>query len=101
MATGGTLLLAHYASVNKDCSSRGPVVVRILDGPASGKIQVAQGPGYSHFTGDYQRCSAYKVFGAYATYAPQKSFAGSDSVKLDVIYPSGLERIETFTITVK
>ena len=58
-------------------------------------------PGYSHFTGDYQRCSAYKVFGANVTYAPQKSFAGSDYVKLDVKFPSGLERIETFAITVK
>lgn len=101
MAAGGTLLLAHYASVNLDCSSRGPVVVRIVDGPTSGVIQVAQGPGVSHFTGDYQRCAAYRVFGADVTYAPQKTFTGSDSVKVDVIYPSGLERFETFTITVK
>jgi hypothetical protein len=101
MATGGNLLLAHYASVARDCSSRGPVVVRVLDGPASGEIRVAEGPGYSHFTGDYQRCGDYKVFGADVTYAPQKNFVGSDSVKLDVIYPSGLERIETFTIAVK
>jgi len=101
MAVGGTLLLSHYASVNMDCSSRGPVAVRIVDGPAAGEIQVAQGPGYSHFTGDYQRCSAYEVFGANVTYVPQKSFAGLDSVKLDVIFPSGLERVETFTITVK
>ena len=101
MAAGGTLLLAHYASVDRDCSSRGPVAVRVVDGPASGEIQVAQGPGYSHFTGDYQRCDAYKVFGSDVTYVPQKSFAGSDTVKIDVTYPSGRERIETFTITVK
>jgi hypothetical protein len=101
MPAGGTLLLAHYASVNGDCSSKGRVEVRVVSGPTSGVIRVAQGSGYGHFTGDYQQCSAYKVFGANVTYTPQKSFLGSDSVQLDVIYPSGLERIETFMITVK
>jgi lipoprotein NlpI len=101
MAAGGTLLLSHYASVNMDCSSRGPVVVKVVDGPTSDAIRVEQGSGFSQFTGDYQRCAAYRVFGADVTYAPQESFTGSDSVKLDVIYPSGRERIETFTIVVK
>ncbi len=62
---------------------------------------MAHGSGYGHFTGDYQRCSAYKVLGANVTYTPQKGFTGSDSVQLDVIFPNGFERIETFTITVK
>jgi hypothetical protein len=101
MAAGKTLLLAHYASVNGDCSSRGPVEVRVVSGPSSGVIRVAQGLGYGHFSGDYQQCSAYKVFGANVNYAPQKGFIGSDSVQLDAIYPTGLERIETFTINVK
>ena len=72
-----------------------------VSGPTSGVIRTAQGSGYGHFTGDFQQCSAYKVFGANVTYAPQKGFIGSDFVQLDVIYPSGFERIETFTITVK
>ena len=101
MAAGKTLLLTHYASINGDCSSRGPVEVRVVSGPTSGAIRVTQGSGYSHFTGDYQQCNAYRVFGANVTYAPQKGFVGSDSVQLDVIYPSGFERLETFTITVK
>jgi hypothetical protein len=101
MVAGGALLLAHYASINADCSSRGPVEVRIVSGPTSGAIRVAQGPGYSRFTGDYQQCSASKVFGANVTYTPQRGFTGSDSVQLDVIFPSGFERIESFAITVK
>jgi hypothetical protein len=101
MVAGGTLLLSHYANVNADCSSRGPVEVRVVSGPTSGAVRVTQGLGYSHFTGDYQQCSASKVSGANATYVPQKGFVGWDSVQLDVIFPNGFERIETFSITVK
>lgn len=38
MVAGGTLLLAHYANVNGDCSLRGPVEVRVVSGPTSGII---------------------------------------------------------------
>lgn len=101
MPAGRTLLLAHYVGVNGDCSSRGRTEVRVVSGPSSGTIRVAQGPGYSHFTADYQQCSAQKLIGANVTYTPQAGFVGWDSVQLDVIYPGGSERIDRYSITVK
>jgi hypothetical protein len=101
MVAGGTLLLAHYASINADCSSRGRTEVRIVSGPTSGVVRVAEGLGYGHFGGDYQQCGNSKGIGANVTYTPQRDFIGTDSIQLDVFYPSGVERIDTFTITVK
>ena len=101
MVAGGTLLLGHYANVNPDCSSRGPVEVRVISGPTSGAVRVTPGSGYGYFSGDYEHCNANKVFGTNVMYTPQRGFIGSDSVQLDAIFPNGRERIETFTIIVK
>ena len=101
MVAGGTLQLAHYASINADCTSRGPTTVRIVSGPSSGTIRMARNVGYGHFGGDYQQCSAVRVMGESVFYTPQRGFTGTDSVQLDVFYASGLERIETITIAVK
>jgi hypothetical protein len=101
MVAGGTLKLAHYASINADCTSRGPTKIRIVSGPSSGTIRMAQRVDYGHFGGDFQQCSAVKVAGESVSYTPQRGFTGTDSVQLDVFYASGFERIETITINVK
>ncbi|THD45272.1 MAG: hypothetical protein E7774_08380 [Bradyrhizobium sp.] len=101
MPAGRTLQLGHYASVNGDCSSKGRVEIRVTREPSSGVVRITQRAGYSHFSGDYQQCSADRVFGASAAYTPQRDFIGSDSFQFDIIYPSGRERFDSYTITVK
>jgi hypothetical protein len=101
MVAGGTLQLGHFANVNGDCTSGGSVTVRVVSGPSSGAIRMAQNVGYGHFGGDYQQCNAVKVMGESVIYTPQRGFTGTDSVQLDVFYPNGVERVVTFTITVK
>lgn len=101
MVAGGALLLAHFANINADCSSRGAVEVRVLSGPSSGAIRLVQKADYGRFGGDYKQCNTQKVAGESAYYTPQKGFTGSDSVQLDVFFPNGVERTETFEITVK
>ncbi len=101
MASGGTLLLFHYANVHPDCTSVGPVEVRVLTAPSSGVVRTAQKAGYSRFNGDFVKCNTQKALGASVSYAPQKGFIGTDTVQLDVFYPGGLERVDTYTITVK
>jgi len=101
VVAGGTLQLSHYASVNMDCSSAGRPEVRIVTGPSSGAVRVVQGLGFSHFSNDYAPCSARRVHGATVNHAPEKGFLGSDTVQLDVVFPNGFERIDTYNITVK
>ncbi|MGA2492128.1 MAG: hypothetical protein ABSF67_04170 [Roseiarcus sp.] len=101
MVAGGTLLLAHLANVNADCTSRGAIDVRVLSGPSSGTIRIVQRADYSHFTGNFEQCNTRKISGESVYYTPQKGFTGSDSVQLDVFFPAGVERTAGFTITVK
>jgi hypothetical protein len=49
MVAGGALALAHYASVNADCSSKGKTTVRLSSTPAHGSVRLREGRGFSFF----------------------------------------------------
>jgi hypothetical protein len=51
VVAGGALALAHYASVNPDCSSRGKTTVRLSSAPAHGSVRLRGGPGLQLFPG--------------------------------------------------
>jgi hypothetical protein len=99
-AAGGVLILAHYASVNPDCTSKGKVVVRLVNAPAHGSIALKQGSDFTTFSGAKQ-CNVRKVEGVTAVYRPDRGFVGPDVLGVDIIYPSGRERFQNYTITVK
>lgn len=101
VAENGALVLGHYAQVNPDCSSMGIPVVRISAPPAHGVVSTAKGSGFSLFHGAYQNCSSRRVAGVTAQYGPERGFVGSDSFALDVIFPGGRERIDSYSVTVK
>jgi hypothetical protein len=100
MVAGGTLALAHYASVNPDCSSKGKTTVRLSSAPAHGSVRLREGRGFSFFQG-YQQCNFRRVEGVTVEYRPERGFLGTDTVGLDILYPSGNERMYTYYITVK
>jgi hypothetical protein len=96
------LMLAHYASVFDDCSSRGRVEVRVIQGPAHGSITMREMANFSYFPySNLTQCNSRKVKGTTVTYQPQTMYVGTDWVSLDIIFPSGTERDQTFNITVK
>jgi hypothetical protein len=101
MVAGSFLRLGHYASVNPDCTSRGKTVVRLDAAPMHGSIRLLQQSNYSNFNGSYEICNSRRVAGITVEYFPKRGFIGSDTVGLDVIYPSGTEGHFTFTIYVK
>jgi len=95
------LLLSHFAQINLDCSSRGRIEIRVISGPSSGTIRTVHRADYEHFTGDYERCNTVKVAGESVYYTPAKGFTGSDSVEIDIFLTTGVEKTDSFTITVK
>ncbi len=100
MASGSVLNLSNFASVNPDCTSKGKTVVRIVSGPAHGSITLREGPVFSFFP-RLPNCNSRKVPGVGVMYRPERGFVGTDSVSLDVIYPSGNERSESYSIVAK
>jgi hypothetical protein len=100
MVAGGALALGHYASVNPDCSSKGKTTVRLSSAPAHGSVRLREGRGFSFFQ-SYQQCNSRRVEGVTVEYRPERGFLGADTVGLDILYPSGNERMTTYYITVK
>jgi hypothetical protein len=101
VVAGQTLMVGHYASVNPDCSSLGMPVVRLSAPPAHGAIRSVKTSGFSRFGKPFQECNTRRVRGVTVEYRPEKGFTGADSFGLDIIYASGRERTEAFSVTVK
>jgi hypothetical protein len=100
VVAGGALALSHYASVKPDCSSKGKTTVRLSSTPAHGSVRLREGRDFSFFQG-YPQCNSRRVEGVTVEYRPERGFFGTDTVGLDILYPSGNERMETYYITVK
>jgi hypothetical protein len=100
VASGRALRLAHFASVNPDCTSRGTTVVRVTDMPSHGTLQIKEAKAFSTFR-KQQQCDDRRVDGVTVQYWPERGYLGADRVGLDVIFPTGNERTRVYDITVK
>lgn len=100
VASGSVLHLAHFASVNPDCTSRGITVVRVTDAPSHGAVQTRRERGFTTFR-KQQQCDDRRVDGITVEYRPERGYIGTDRIGLDVIYPTGSERTRVYEISVR
>jgi hypothetical protein len=101
--SGVPLKLAHFTSLNADCSSIGDTVVRVTKNPDHGVVMVQKGSGYSYYpaANPHSQCNLRPTAGTNLTYVSSPGYTGPDSVAVDAIYPSGGESHATFNLTVK
>ena len=95
-----TLVIGHFASANPDCTSSGKTFVRISHPPSHGVVNMRESMGFSYFA-KTPECNSRKIQGVTIEYVPNRGFTGSDELELDVIYPSGHEHLNTYSITIK
>jgi hypothetical protein len=100
VASDGVLRLAHFASVNPDCTSRGITVVRVTDAPAHGTARIRRDKGFTTFR-KQQQCDDRRVDGTTVEYRPEHRYLGPDKVGLDIIFPTGNEWTRVYDITVR
>jgi hypothetical protein len=100
---GQTLKLDHFANLNPDCSSAGDIAVRVLQDPANGKIAIKQAADFSTYPPFNPRshCNDRRTPGVSVFYTPNQNYLGPDSVIFDIIFANGLERSDTFHLSVK
>jgi hypothetical protein len=94
----------HWASsTNPDCSSAGDVVIRVVSPPSNGSVAIGRGGVFPNFPELNLRsaCNRRRVPGTIATYTAQRGYTGSDSVSLEVIYPSGETRQASYSLMVR
>lgn len=103
VAAGQTLKVTFYLAIHADCTSIGDITVRVTQSPANGTVTTKKAVDFPNFapTSDRAHCNSRRVPSVQIDYRPEANFVGSDSVSLDVIYPTGGEQQDSFHIVVK
>jgi hypothetical protein len=102
-AANGRLAANYYLAINPDCSLVEYPTVRLVSPPANGRVVISKGRGFPYFPPVNPRsaCNRKRVPAMMVEYRPGPGYVGSDSFAIDVIFPMGAERNDTYNIQVK
>jgi hypothetical protein len=96
--TNKDIRIGVYVNIQPDCTSGPLPTIRLVEPPAHGKVTVKKGNVNAT---NYKQCLALSVPAYVAFYRSEKDFLGSDSVLLEVRYPSGKQELQHIVITVQ
>jgi len=101
--SGRSLKLSFFNSTNPDCSTVGRPTIRLIRAPEHGRVTVTQATDFPNFPVSNIRneCNRRRVPGAAAYYVSQRGFLGTDFVQLEIIFPSGSLRQQSYNINVR
>jgi hypothetical protein len=76
---------------NPDCSSRGPVVARVVEKPTHGDVSFENGNIFPNHapTSPLSECNSKRTPGLMINYRSEKDFTGQDNMKVFLIFPDG------------
>lgn len=96
-------MVSFVATLFPDCSSRGPIVARVLTAPEHGKIDATQGDSFSNFVqgSPLAACNNRKSPGLMISYESDPGYVGEDAAKLFLIFPDGSAGEWEYTFVVK
>lgn len=91
VVSGQPLILYGAYATNPDCTSAGQVVVRVVQSPEHGRVNIRQAGVFPNFPESNPRsiCNRRRVNGMKATYVSQRGYVGSDLAILEVFFPAG------------
>jgi hypothetical protein len=101
--SGKPLKIYSASSTNPDCTSAGSVEVRITQPPQNGRIVVSSRQVFPSFPESNVRsaCNRRRVPGVELSYVSNRGYAGPDSASVEVIYPTGLLRTVSVSVSVR
>lgn len=95
--SGKNARIGVYINVQPDCTSGPLPTIRLSAPPANGTVTVRKA---NVSATNYKQCLAMQVPGFVAIYRSTANFSGTDTLELEVKYPSGRTEIQRFQITV-
>lgn len=100
--TGVSTKLEFLTALHPDCSFIDYPTTRTLVSPSHGKLTMEPGTDFTNYAMNNQRfdCNKEKSPGTLVSYQSDPGYVGSDTAKLDVIYPDASLRTITFRLTV-
>jgi hypothetical protein len=97
VVAGHRLKLSFFNSIHPDCRSRGESTLRIIDAPQHGHVNVKK---IMDFSSTASPCHGRLVPGTALYYQSRHGFAGKDHLKVEVVFPSGNSRRESYLVNV-
>lgn len=89
--TGEGRTIGSVTALNPDCSSRGPIVARVVEKPAHGDVTFENGDIFPNYvqTSPLVACNSKRTPGLMINYRSEQDFIGQDNMKLFLIFPDG------------
>ena len=101
--SGRPLKLNFSNTTNPDCSSVGETVVRLTQEPQHGRVTIAKASDFSSFPKKNVRhsCNKQRVAGTRTMYVSERSYSGTDSAAIEIIFANGATARRSYTINVR
>ncbi len=89
--TGEERTIGFVASLFPDCTSRGPIVARVLKPPAHGAMTFGNATSFPNFNTNspLASCSSKKVPGLDIDYKSEDGYVGPDGADIFLMFPDG------------
>jgi hypothetical protein len=102
-SSGEKQKMNDFMSINPDCTATGVPKITIVTPPAHGTMIVEKDEAYPNFPRDNVRsaCNTRKVPAVLLYYQSATGYTGNDIAVIEVLFPAGNLRHQTYTITVR
>ena len=89
--TGEKRTIGSVTALFPDCSSRGPIVGRVIEQPEHGEVSLVNGDVFPNMvaTSPLTACNSKRVPGLMINYQSEANFIGEDNMKIFWIFPDG------------
>ena len=89
--TGEERTVGFVASLFPDCTSRGPIVARIIKEPAHGVMTFGNATSFPNYnaTSPLSSCNNKKASGLNIDYKSEDGYVGPDGVDIFMMFPDG------------
>jgi hypothetical protein len=92
--------LGQHWHINNDCSLADVPVVRIVEPPKHGRLEIVRESVFPTSSGKLERCRTVKVMGLVAYYTAKAGYVGEDKFVLRSPYGDGKIADTTMNVTV-
>jgi hypothetical protein len=102
-ASGVAQKFNAYYAVTPECTSAGPMTVKVVKAPEHGSLKIEDGEGYPNYDKDNVRfaCNKVKVPVTQLVYTSNPNYVGQDTITLDAWGPGGRFFHQDFVINVR
>ncbi len=103
VAANRKTMIGFAYMLNPDCSSMGPIDIKITNQPQHGTIELSDEQFYSNYAQDNLRskCNASKVPGTAVYYKSNDGFTGTDALDAVALLPGGYAQEIHYSVNVR